>query len=99
MTPNRTPLALRATLSHDCAVSPVDLSNADAVRAEAERRHSLREQGATTFAPELDAKGARVIDDAEIGRLERDIEAACDKLVRALGGSDETGHPITTEDQ
>lgn len=87
MTPNRAALRTNDPLSHDRGVSlPVDLNDVAAVVAESRRRQQLRDQGATTFAPDVDASGARVIDDAEIGRLEKEIELACDKLVRALGG-------------
>ncbi|HEY4306556.1 MAG TPA: hypothetical protein VGM82_18920 [Gemmatimonadaceae bacterium] len=64
-----------------------DLSNPASVVAEATRRQQLRDAGADTFAEGSSSEaGARIIDDAERGRLEKEIEHACDKLVLAIGG-------------
>lgn len=62
----------------------VDFSNAEEVRREAQRRQMLRDGGARSFAsPVSDAE--RAIEDAELGRLEKEIEHECDRLARALG--------------
>lgn len=66
------------------SVSPLDLTDPAAVRAEAERRTALRNAGARTLAPPPAAQ--RIIDEAELGRLEKEIELACDRLVLSIGG-------------
>jgi hypothetical protein len=67
----------------------IDVTDPAAVRAEAERRRELLARGAKSFDASLDpiaAAGARVVDAAELGKLEKEIEHACDKLVLAIGG-------------
>jgi hypothetical protein len=67
----------------------IDVTDPAAVRAEAERRRELLARGAKSFDASLDpiaAAGARVVDEAELGKLEKEIEHACDKLVLSLGG-------------
>jgi hypothetical protein len=78
----------------------LDLTDPAAMRAEAERRQRLREQGAATFHPSI-APTFGITDEAtitltkhvwprptdpdEAGRLEKEIEHAGDQLMRALG--------------
>lgn len=64
----------------------LDLTDPASLIAEAQRRTQLRNAGARTFEPTSIVAGDRVIDEAELGRLEKEIEAACDKIVLALGG-------------
>lgn len=65
---------------------PLDLTDPESLRAEALRRQRLRDAGATSFEKRTSVAGARVIDDAERGRLEKEIELECDRIVLALGG-------------
>lgn len=66
-----------------------DLTDPAAVIAEAQRRRELLARGAKSFDASVDpiaAAGARVIDEEELGKLEKIIEHECDRLVRAIGG-------------
>jgi hypothetical protein len=72
----------------------IDVGNPEAMLAEARRRQELRERGARTFDDRPDVAGAyalplddeRTIDDAELGKLEKEIEHAGDKITLAIGG-------------
>lgn len=67
---------------------PLDLTDPESVRLEALRRQRLRDAGAISFiARDETESGARVIDEAEIGRLEKEVELECDRIVLALGGT------------
>lgn len=77
---------------------PLNLSDPASVIAEAARRTQLRDAGARTFEPTAIVSGDRIIDEAELGRLEKEIEHECDRIVLALGGKVvKFSHPSKTK--
>jgi hypothetical protein len=73
----------------------IDVGNPEAMLAEARKRQELRAKGVWTFDQDRHPSGTdyalplddeRTIDDAEIGKLEKEIEHAGDKITLAIGG-------------